>query len=562
MGDEAFGGDGMRVEGGGSFPCLPVFSLLDQAREKYGERPAFDFLGKKWNWREIADLSDRMAAGFQKNGIGPGVRVGLFLPNTPCYLIAYYAILRTGAIVVNYNPLYSERELRAQIEDSGTTVMVTADLKLLWDKIAPMLHGTCLEKIVLCRFAGFLPFPKNILFRLFRGGEIAQIDGDQDGRVLEFDALLEQGDTPKPVVIDPLRDVALLQYTGGTTGVPKGAALTHHNIAVNAEQCARWFFDARPGQERMLGVLPFFHVFAMTAVMNLSVRLGFEIIATPRFDLEETLHLISRKKPHYFPAVPAIYNAINTHPDIKKYDLSSLRYCVSGGAPLPVEVKKSFERNTGCTLVEGYGLTEASPVVCVNPVRGENRAGSIGLPLPGTELRAVSIIDGKTPVPAGERGELCIRGPQVMNGYWNRPDETAGVLIDGWLHTGDIAVFDADGYVYIVDRLKDMIITNGYNVYPRNVEEAVYLHPSVEECIVAGIPDSARGEAVKIWIKLKSGRRMTQEDLREFLLDKLSPMEIPRHVEFRDRPLPRTLIGKLSRKDVLAEEPAATGGGK
>lgn len=545
-----------------SLPCLPVFSLLDQAREKYGERPAFDFLGKKWNWREIADLSDRMAAGFQKNGIGPGMRVGLFLPNTPCYLIAYYAILRTGAIVVNYNPLYSERELRAQIEDSGTTVMVTADLKLLWDKIAPMLHGTCLEKIVLCRFAGFLPFPKNILFRLFRGGEIAQIDGDQDGRILEFDALLEQGSAPEPVVIDPLRDIALLQYTGGTTGVPKGAALTHHNIAVNAEQCARWFFDARPGQERMLGILPFFHVFAMTAVMNLSVRLGFEIIATPRFDLEETLRLISRKKPHYFPAVPAIYNAINTHPDIKKYDLSSLRYCVSGGAPLPVEVKKSFERNTGCTLVEGYGLTEASPVVCVNPVRGENRAGSIGLPLPGTELRAVSIIDGKTPVPAGERGELCIRGPQVMKGYWNRPDETAGVLIDGWLHTGDIAVLDTDGYVYIVDRLKDMIITNGYNVYPRNVEEAVYLHPSVEECIVAGLPDPARGEAVKIWIKLKSGRRMTQEDLREFLLDKLSPMEIPRHVEFRDRPLPRTLIGKLSRKDVLAEEPAATGGGK
>lgn len=541
------------------FPCAPVFSLLDRAREIYGDRPAFDFFGKKWNWREIADLSDRLAAGLQKNGIGPGVRVGLFLPNTPGYLIAYYAILRTGATVVNYNPLYAGRELRTQIEDSGTTIMVTADLTLLWDKIAPMLAGTCLEKIVLCRFADFLPFPKDILFRLFRSGEIAHIDEDQNGRILAFSTLLEQGDKPDPVAIDPARDIALLQYTGGTTGIPKGAALTHHNVAVNAEQCARWFFDARPGQERMLGVLPFFHVFAMTAVMNLSVRLGFEIIATPRFDLEETLRLINRKRPHYFPAVPAIYNAINTHQDIKKYNLSSLRYCVSGGAPLPVEVKKSFERNTGCMLVEGYGLTEASPVVCVNPIHGENRAGSIGLPLPGTELRAVSLIDGRTPVPAGERGELCIRGPQVMAGYWNRPDETAGVLIDGWLHTGDIAVLDADGYVYIVDRLKDMVITNGYNVYPRNVEEAVYLHPSVEECIVAGVPDPARGEAVKIWIKLKPGRRMTQEDLREFLMDKLSPMEIPRHVEFREKPLPRTLIGKLSRKDVLAEE-TGTGG--
>lgn len=235
-----------------------------------------------------------------------------------------------------------------------------------------------------------------------------------------------------------------------------------------------------------------------------------------------------------------------------------ISFHISGGAPLPVEVKKSFERNTGCTLVEGYGLTEASPVVCVNPIRGENRAGSIGLPLPGTQVRALSLEDGTTAVPPGARGELCVRGPQVMAGYWNRPDETAKVLIDGWLHTGDIAVLDEDGYVYIVDRLKDMIITNGYNVYPRNVEEAIYLHPGVEECIVAGIPDKARGEAVKAWLRLKTGRRMTPEDLREFLMDKLSPMEMPRHVEFRTSPLPRTLIGKLSRKDILAEETAAS----
>ncbi len=554
MEGDAFGKNRTQAKTSDAFPCAPVFSLLDRAREAYGPRPAFDFLGKRWSWREIADLSDQMAAGLQSIGVGPGVRVGLFLPNTPCYLIAYYAILRAGAVVVNYNPLYAERELRAQIEDSGTTILVTLDLTVLWDKAAPMLENTGLEKIILCRFTDFLPFPKNFLFRLFKGAEQAKIEPGHDSRVLEFSDLLKK-DTPlAPVTIDPENDIALLQYTGGTTGIPKGAGLTHHNIIANTEQCALWFFDARAGQEKMLGVLPFFHVFAMTAIMNLSVRLGFEIIATPRFDLEDTLRIISRKKPHYFPAVPAIYNAINTHPDIKKYNLSSLRYCVSGGAPLPVEVKRSFERNTGCTLVEGYGLTEASPVVCVNPIHDENRAGSIGLPLPGTQLRTVSLTDGKTPVPAGERGELCVRGPQVMKGYWNRPDETDKVLIDGWLHTGDIAVLDADGYVYIVDRLKDMIITNGYNVYPRNVEEAVYMNPSVEECIVAGVPDPARGEAVKIWLRLKPGRRMTTEDLREFLTDKLSPMEIPRHIEFRDTPLPRTLIGKLSRKDILDEE--------
>lgn len=559
MNARAFGDAGA---GGGQaeiFPPLPVFALMDQARERYGERPAFDFFGKKWNWAQIADLSERFAAGLQRLGVGPGARVGLFLPNTPYYLVAYYAILRVGAIVVNYNSLYAERELRGQIEDSGTSLMITLDLKMLYDKTHAMLHGSRLEKTIVCRFTDILPFPKNHLFRLLKGKDIAEIE-PHEGRVLWFDSILaEEGAKPAPVAVDPARDIALLQYTGGTTGIPKGAALTHHNVAVNAEQCARWFFDAKPGQERMLGVLPFFHVFAMTAVMNLSVRLGFEIIATPRFDLEETLRLIHKKKPHYFPAVPAIYNAINTHPNIKKYDLSSLRYCISGGAPLPVEVKKSFERNTGCTLVEGYGLTEASPVVCVNPIRGENRAGSIGLPLPGTELRVVAQEGGRTPSAHGERGELCVRGPQVMAGYWNRPDETEKVLIEGWLHTGDIAVLDEDGYVYIVDRLKDMIITNGYNVYPRNVEEAVYLHPSVEECIVAGVPDKARGEAVKIWIKLKTGRRMTAEDLREFLMDKLSPMEIPRQVEFRDKPLPRTLIGKLSRKDILAEE---SGGGK
>lgn len=531
---------------------VPLHAMLDAARAAYGDRPALDFFGKKWTWKDIVDLSDRMAHGLQAMGIQKGDRVGLFLPNTPYYLIAYFAISRIGGIIVNYNPLYAERELAHQIEDSGTRFMVTLDLTVLCDKLNRMLHTTCLEKIVLCTFTDILPFPKNILFRLFRGDEIAR--NLHDDRTVRFSDITDNDGAPRPVPIDPEKDIALLQYTGGTTGIPKGAMLTHRNIVSNAAQCETWFADAKPGVERMLGILPFFHVFAMTAVMNLSVRKGFEIIALPRFDVTEMLHAIATKKPHYFPAVPAIFNAINNYEALRSYNLSSLRYGVSGGASLPMEIRKAFEKKTGCPIVEGYGLTEASPVVCVNPVGEKNRTGSIGLPLPFTELRLVSIADGQSPVAQGERGELCVRGPQVMAGYWKRPDETAKVLIDGWLHTGDIATMDADGYVYIVDRLKDMVITNGYNVYPRNVEEAIYLHPGIEECIVAGLPDPARGEIVKAWIKLKAGRKMTTEDLREFLMDKLSPIEIPRLVEFRDKPLPRTLIGKLSRKDVLAQE--------
>ena len=307
----------------------------------------------------------------------------------------------------------------------------------------------------------------------------------------------------------------------------------------------------------MMGVLPFFHVFAMTAVMNFSVRSAFEIvIPAPRFELDVTLKAIDKKKPHYFPAVPAIYNGINNHPKLAEFDLKSLRYCISGGAPLPVEVKKSFERNTGCVVVEGYGLTESAPVVCVNPIVGANKAGSIGMPVPGTIVEIVSTEDGVSLVKQGERGELCVRGPQVMKGYWNKPEETDLVLKGGRLHTGDVATMDQEGYVYIVDRIKDLIITNGYNVYPRNVEEAIYLHTGVEECIVAGVPDDERGEAVKAWIKPKAGVTLTEKDMLAFLADKISKIEMPRHMEIRETPLPKTMIGKLSRKDILAEEKA------
>lgn len=532
-------------------PERPVHDILADTVRTYGDRPAFDFMGSKQDWASIGAQVDALAAGLQALGVEKGTRVGLFLPNCPYYLVSYYAILKAGGVVVNLNPLYPEKELHHLLSDSGAEFVISADLALLYDKLAPLAAQVGLKKMVICKFAKALPFPKNLLFPLVKGKDLAKV-GDE--RVVWYHDLVGRGGTPEPVAIDPAEDLAVLQYTGGTTGVPKGAMLTHGNVSANVEQAVMWFDKARFGEEKMLGVLPFFHVFAMTAVMNMSVRCGFEIIALPRFELEGALKLIDKHKPHYFPAVPAIYSAINNYKDLAQYDLKSLRYCISGGAPLPVEVKRKFEKITGCVVVEGYGLTESSPVVCVNPLSGENKAGSIGLPLPQTIVEIVDKDDKTTRLKQGERGELCVKGPQVMKGYWNKPEDSASSLRDGWLYTGDIAMMDDQGYVFIVDRLKDMIITNGYNVYPRNVEEAIYQHDAVEECIVAGIPDEARGEIVKAWIKPKDGQHIEPEEIKKFLDDHLSPMEIPRRFEIRSTALPKTMIGKLSRKDILQEE--------
>lgn len=530
----------------------PVHEILQETARDYPNHRAFDFLGKKFSWKMIDSEVNRLARALQQNNVTKGTRVGLFLPNSPYFLIGYYAILRAGGTVVNLNPLYAERELEHYIEDSETDIVITVNLKMLYDKMHKMLHNTRLNKIIVCDFCAALPFPKNILFRLFKAPEIAKVQ--HKNQCLSYSDLIKNSGKPDPVAIDPHKDVAVLQYTGGTTGKPKAAMLTHANVSANVEQAVMWFYKARFGEEKMLGVLPFFHVFAMTAVMNMAVRCAFEIIALPRFDLKATLKIIDKKKPHYFPAVPAIYSAINNHPAARQYDLSSLRYCISGGAALPVEVKKTFEDNTGCVVVEGYGLSESSPVACVNPITGENRPGSIGLPVPATEIKIIDIEDKSSIVEQGGRGELCIKGPQVMLGYWNSEQDNKATLAGGWLHTGDIAKMDEDGYLYIVDRLKDMIITNGYNVYPRNIEDAIYQHPKVEECVVAGLPDKARGEIVKAWIKPKEGHVLSPDDLKEFLADKLSPMEVPRKIEIRDTELPKTMIGKLSKKDLLAEE--------
>ena len=530
----------------------PLFAILDDAVARFGDRPCVDFLGKRFSYREIGDLVARAARGLQAHGVGKGSRVGLLLPNTPYYVIFYFAVMKCGATVVNFNPLYAEREIAHQIEDSETDIMVTLDLRVLHDKARRMLTDTRLKRLVICRFADILPFPKNWLFTLARRKALARIPDDD--RHLRFDDLVANDGRFAAVAVVP-GDLAVLQYTGGTTGVPKGAMLTHGNLYANVTQAALWFPDAKPGAERMLGVLPFFHVFAMTVVMNFSIYYAWEIIMLPRFDVDDVLKAIDRKTPTAFPAVPTIYTAIITHPRRAKYDLKSIRYCLSGGAALPVDVKQTFEAVTGCRLVEGYGLSESSPIATANPLDGVNKAGSIGLPVPRTTIEIVSLEDRDKVLPLGERGEICIRGPQVMMGYWNKPDETADTLVDGRLHTGDVGYMDDDGYVFIVDRIKDLILAGGYNIYPRNVEEAIYLHPAVDECIVAGVPDDYRGQTVKAYIKLAAGHDLTQDDLTAFLKDKLSPIEMPKLVEFRDE-LPKTMIGKLSRKAVLDEEAA------
>ncbi|SMF67273.1 long-chain acyl-CoA synthetase [Azospirillum oryzae] len=542
-------------------PARPLTELLEGAVARHGDKPCLNFLGKRTSYRELGGLVDRAARGFQAIGVGKGTRVGLFLPNTPYYVIAFFAILKAGGTVVNFNPLYAERELIHQIGDSDIDLMVTLDLKLLYGKMARMLAETGLKRLVICRMADILPFPKNWLFPIAKRAEIAAIP--RDDRHIPFARLIANDGRPTPVTIDAQEDVAVLQYTGGTTGVPKGAMLTHANLYANTIQCATWYAakERKPGegggedgQERMLGVLPLFHVFAMTAVMNFGLHLGAEIVLLPRFELEQVMRTLQTERITLFPAVPTIYTAINHHKHLEKFDLSSIRFCMSGGAPLPLEVKEAFERTTGCTLVEGYGLSECSPVATVNPaVLHSDKKGSIGLPLPGTIVEIVSLDEPRRVLPPGEKGEVCIRGPQVMKGYWRRPAETAETLVDGRLHTGDVGVMDEDGYTTIVDRIKDMILCSGFNVYPRNVEEAIYLHPAVAECVVAGLPDEYRGQTVKAYVRLDDGKSLTAEELIAFLKDKLSPIEMPKVVEFRQE-LPKTMIGKLSRKALLDEE--------
>ena len=534
-------------------PAKPLFKLLDDAVARFPQRPCIDFLGRIYTYGELDVLVDRAAAGFQGLGVEKGTKVGLFLPNCPQFVICYYAILKAGGTVVNYSPLYSEPELLQQIEDSQTDIMVTLNLTALYPKAQAMLEQSRLRLLVVGTMSEVLPFPKNWLFPLVKRRDIVRAPNDASH--VPFEELLNNEGGHEPATIDPENDVAVLQYTGGTTGVPKGAMLTHANIFINTMQCGVWFPALEPGAERIMGVLPFFHVFAMTAVMNMSIHLGAVIIMHPRFELDAVLKDVNKKRPTVFDGVPTMFGAINNHPKLQDFDLKSIKACISGGAPLPVEVKQRFEELSGCKLVEGYGLTECSPVATCNPFSDDAKAGSIGLPMPGTVIEIVDRDDPGKVLPQGETGEICVSGPQVMAGYWRNEAATRDVIADGRLRTGDVGYTDEDGYTFIIDRIKDLILVSGFNVYPRHVEDGIYQHPAVEEVTVIGVPDEYQGQSVKAFVKPREGQALGEEELRTFLQDRLGRHEVPKHIEFRDT-LPKTMIGKLSKKELVAEEEA------
>ena len=535
------------------FKPKPLWSLWDEAAAKYRYRPFIDFFSRTFSFDQIDGMISRAARGFQDLGVRPGVKVGLFLPNCPQFVVSFFGILKAGGTVVNYSPLYAEPELLHQIEDSQTDIMVTLNLEVLYGKMARLISESRLQKLVVATMPEVLSFPKNLLFPLARMRDIARISPDSGH--IPFRQLLNNIGDYSPVDTQPT-DIAVLQYTGGTTGVPKGAMLSHGALYVNVLQGAGWADEIEYGQERILAVLPFFHVFALTGIMNLGIHIGAELIVHPRFELEAVMRDIVKKRPTFMSGIPTMFAAMNSYPKLESCDLSSLKFCLSGGAPLPGEIKSSFENISSCNLAEGYGLTECSAVATIMPFKGLQKEGSIGLPVPGTRIVITDKDEPHKVLTVGETGEICIEGPQLMSGYFGREEATADTIMDGRLHTGDVGFTDEDGFTFIIDRMKDMILASGFNVFPRHVEEAIYQHPAVEETIVIGIPDDYRGESPKAFVKLKtSSDGLSADALHTFLEERLGRHELPSEIEFRDE-LPKTSVGKLSKKELVAEEAA------
>ncbi len=532
-----------------------VHGLLRDTARDYPHHRAIDFMGRCWRYAALDRAVDRATRGLQDLGVVRGTRVGLCLPNTPYSVIFFFAVLRAGGIVVNFNPLYVERELAHQVADSGTEIMVTIDLAAIYPKVARVAERGGIRRIVVCSMAEALPWAKGCMFRVIRRRDIAPLW--HDGRSVHAARVMRNDGRFVPVAVDG-QAVAVLQYTGGTTGVPKAAQLTHANLVVNAEQTSVGLGDRPIGSDRALGVLPLFHIFALTTVMILGVRMASEMLLLPRFDMKTLLKTIARRRPTMFPAVPTIFAALVDEAARGGADLRCIEMCMSGGAPLPMEVRQKFMALTGCWLMEGYGLSETSPVTTMTPPDRTYKNGSVGLPVAGSTIEIRDPDDTTRLMPHGERGEICVRGPHVMRGYWNRPDDTRDVMVDGALRTGDIGYLDAEGYLFIVDRIKDIIIAGGYNIYPRMVEEALYQHPAVKEAVVIGVPDRYRGQAPKAFVTLKEGAHATPDEICAFLRDYVSKIEMPREVEIR-KDLPKTMVGKLSKKELVAEEEAKAG---
>ena len=531
-------------------PPLSVPQLFTQCAAQFADRPLVDFFGRRYTYAELQDEAVAFASGLQQLGVARGDRVGLFLPNVPIYLAAYYGAMLAGATVVNFSPLYSVAELAAQVADSGTRLLVTIDSSALLPTALAVKHESALEWLVVGSLAAQLPWAKGVAMRLFARKSLTRIPAE----ALRWDDVLSAAPL-QPVSLDPEEDLALLQYTGGTTGTPKGAMLTHQNITANTRQVAA--LDPRAGERDMIvGVLPLFHVFANVCVLNRTVANGGCIAMLPRFDARQTLRTIARVEATAMPGVPTMYQALLDHPDCARTDFSSLRVCISGGAPLPLPLKERFEATTGARLIEGYGLTETAGVATANPYEGKEHPGTIGQPIPATRVRLLNKEDPALDAEPGEPGELAIQGPQVMRGYWRRPEAAAAAFAeraDGhWLRTGDVAVLEADGYLRIVDRIKDMIAAGGFKVFPSEVEAVLLRNPAVKEALVIGVPDSYRGEAPRAFVTLQAGSSASATDLADWHNGQLGKHERVDEVVVRDS-LPKTMIGKLDRKALRAE---------
>lgn len=530
--------------------CLP--DIMERTAKQFPDRPALIFQGYTASFRQMKDMVDRFAACLTDFGIRKGDAVALLLPNViPC-VVAYYAILKIGAIAVMNNPLYSDPELDHQFNDSGAKVLITLDL--LGNRMIDLRPRTSIRQIVYTSIGDYLPFPKNLLFPLVAKKKKMAADVKAAPDVFRWkDCLAKYGPTAAAAKLT-FDDIAMYQYTGGTTGVSKGVMLTHGNLSKQVQQLAAWFPKFTKGTEIMLGALPYFHVFGLSVSMNFSIHMGWAQVLVPRPQPEPLLEAIGKFRPTFAPLVPTMYIGMLSHPNLKSTDMSCIKGAFSGSAPLPVEVIHDFEKLTGATIVEGFGMTETTPVTHVNPFHGGARkVGSVGVPISDTDCRIVDLEDGVTDMSVGERGELIVKGPQIMLGYKGRPEETASTLKDGWVYTGDIATMDEDGYFYIVDRKKDMIISGGYNVYPRDIDEVYYQHPKIQEACSIGIPDTKRGENVKLFVVLKEGEQATAEELINWGKDHLAAYKLPTEVEFRSE-LPKTNVGKILRKQLRAEE--------
>ncbi|MBU0987972.1 MAG: long-chain fatty acid--CoA ligase [Proteobacteria bacterium] len=530
--------------------CLP--SILERTSDQFPEKMALLFEGYRLTFRQLNDMVNRFAASLSQFGIGKGDSVAILLPNLiPC-VVAYYAALKIGGIVVMNNPLYSDRELEHQFNDSDSKILITLDL--LGNRMINLRPKTRIKQIVYTSIGDYLPFPKNLLFPLVAKRKNLAADVKTAENVYKWKDVVA-GQAPAPPAVElSFDDVAMYQYTGGTTGVSKGVMLTHGNLSKQVQQLAAWFPTFSRGSEIMLGALPFFHVFGLSTAMNFAIYMGWGNILVPKPQPEPLLDTIAKFKPTFAPLVPTMYIGMLNHPKINKVDMTSIKGCFSGSAPLPIEVIKNFEQKTGAVIVEGFGLTESTPVTHVNPFAGGKRkVGSIGVPISDTECRVVNLEDGITDVPVGESGELLIRGPQVMKGYHKKPEETGATLTDGWLHTGDIAKMDDEGYFYIVDRKKDMIISGGFNVYPRDVEEVLFQHPKVLEATAIGVPHQTRGEQIKIFVVLKEGETATPKELIDYCKEHLATYKLPTEIEFRDE-LPKSNVGKILKKNLREEE--------